>query len=118
MARTKTTPKKSELKALREIKHQQKQTKPAIPKVALARYKEILTYINCSPNIYTHLYVIYTQNIFQTSEADMLGIGGEILFIRIYTQNIFQTSEADMLGIEGEILSVDSWGSAGTSGRI
>ena len=43
--------------------------------------------------IYTHLYVIYTQNIFQTSEADMLAIGGKIL-------------------------SVDSWGSAGTSGGI
>ena len=37
MAKTKRTPRKAELKAIREIKYQQKQTKPAIPKIALAR---------------------------------------------------------------------------------
>ena len=58
-----------------------------------------------------HLYVIYTQTIFQNSEIYMH------LYV-IYMQNIFQTSEADMLAIRGEILSVDSWGSAGTSGGI
>ena len=37
MARTKQTPRRSELKALREIRHQQKETKPAMPKIAVAR---------------------------------------------------------------------------------
>ena len=37
MPHTKTTPRRSELKALRQIRHEQKATKPAIPKIALAR---------------------------------------------------------------------------------
>ena len=63
MARTKTTPKKSELKALCEIKHQQKQTKPAIPKVALARYKEILVHKLLSKYLYTFIRNLYANYI-------------------------------------------------------
>ena len=37
MVKTKQTPKRSEIKAIMEIRHEQKQTKPAIPKIALAR---------------------------------------------------------------------------------
>ena len=37
MARTKQTPRRRELKALCEIRHQQKQTKPAMPKIAVAK---------------------------------------------------------------------------------
>ena len=63
MARTKTTPKKSELKALHEIKHQQKQTKPAIPKVALARYKEILVHKLLSKYLYAFIRNLYAKYI-------------------------------------------------------
>ena len=63
MARTKTTPKKGELKALCEIKHQQKQTKPVIPKVALARYKEILVHKLLSKYLYAFILNLYAKYI-------------------------------------------------------
>ena len=43
MARTKQTATRRQLKAIREIRYQQKQTKPAIPKIAVARYVLIIS---------------------------------------------------------------------------
>ena len=63
MARTKKTPRRAELKAIQDIKYQQKQTKPAVPKIAIARYffKNILAFV-MGPFIRS-CYTRYTQVI-------------------------------------------------------